>query len=64
MSDRTVFKLYEFALVIVRNFDGRWLAVNETKHRGWWIPGGGVDAKETPAVAAHRETWEEAGIKI
>lgn len=61
---RTIFKTYEFALVIVRNFDGRWLTVNESKNRGWWIPGGGVDLNESFIEAAHRETKEEAGIEI
>jgi len=62
--DRTSFKTYQFALVIVRNFDGRWLAVKESRGRGWWIPGGAVDAGETFVTAAHRETLEEAGIEI
>ena len=52
MPNRAVFKQYEFALVICRNFDGRWLAVNESKDRGWWIPGGGVDKGETFYEAA------------
>ena len=26
---------------------GKWLAVKETKNRGWWIPGGAVDCGET-----------------
>jgi 8-oxo-dGTP pyrophosphatase MutT (NUDIX family) len=64
MSKRTVFKTYEFALVVVRNFDGKWLAVNESQNRGWWIPAGGVDKNETFIDAAHRETKEEAGIEI
>lgn len=51
-------------MVIVRNFDGRFLAVNETRNRGWWIPGGAVDKGESFYDAAHRETWEEASIKI
>ena len=38
--------------------------VNETKNRGWWIPGGAVDAGETFSVAAKRECLEEAGIDI
>eukprot|EP00347_Sterkiella_histriomuscorum_P009988 403339115 len=64
MSNRTKFKTYQFALVICRNFDGRYLAVNETQNRGWWIPGGAVDAGESFDVAALRETMEEGGIKI
>ena len=31
--------------------------------RGWWIPGGAVDAGETFDVAAHRECMEEAGVE-
>ena len=38
--------------------------MDESKNRGWWIPGGAVDAGETFAVAAHRECLEEAGVKI
>lgn len=64
-SQRTVFKTYEFALIIVRHpGTGKFLAVNETRDRGWWIPGGAVDAGETFSMAAHRETKEEAGIDI
>ena len=54
-----------FALVICRNpKTGQYLAVNETKNRGWWIPGGAVDAGETFRTAAMRECIEEAGILI
>ena len=42
----------------------KFLAINETKNRGWWIPGGAVDAGETFKKAAHRECIEEAGVKI
>jgi 8-oxo-dGTP pyrophosphatase MutT (NUDIX family) len=63
--DRTLFSTVQFAIIIVRNpVDGRFLAVNETKNRGWWVPGGAVDARETFYQAAHRETWEEAQVKI
>jgi len=61
MSDRYSPKTIGFALVIVRfinstsinlltqerNKDGKYLIVNETRNRGWWLPGGGVDAGET-----------------
>ena len=68
--DRTIFKVSEFALCIVRcpfkaspHF-GKYLAVNEVRDRGWWIPGGGVDQGETFAIAAKRECLEEANIEI
>ena len=65
MPNRTAFATYNFALVICRNpKDGKFLAVEETKNRGWWIPGGGVDAGESFRQAAHRECLEEAGVKI
>ena len=52
-----------FALVICRNPKlGKYLVVNETKNRGWWIPGGAVDAGETFRTAAMRECIEEAGV--
>ena len=69
-SERTVFQTYQFALIICRNpFKeskdyGKWLAVNEVRNRGWWIPGGAVDAGESFIQAAHRECLEEAGIRI
>ena len=52
-------------MIICRNpLTNKYLAVNETKNRGWWIPGGAVDEGETFNIAAHRECWEEAGVKI
>ena len=32
-----------YSVVVVRHPDGRWLAVNETNNRGWWLPAGHVD---------------------
>ena len=59
------FKTYQFALAIIRNpLDGRWLAVNETMKRGWWIPGGRVEPGESFIEAVHREIKEEAGIEV
>ena len=55
---------YNFSLVICRNADGKYLAVNETKNRGWWLPGGWVDPGESFVEAAVRETKEEGGIDI
>jgi 8-oxo-dGTP pyrophosphatase MutT (NUDIX family) len=48
----------------VRNQLGEYLAVKETKNRGWWLPAGAVDEGEDFPEAAIRETIEEAGIKI
>lgn len=30
----------------------------------WGLPGGGIDAGETPAEAAVREAWEEVGLTL
>ena len=62
--ERAPFSTHGFAVVVCRNFDGRWLAVKETKNRGWWLPAGLVDPGETFIQAAHRECLEEAGISI
>lgn len=51
-------------LIVCRNKDGKWLAIKETKNRGWWLPGGRVDPPEDFATAAVRECKEEAGIDI
>ncbi|CAD8122039.1 unnamed protein product [Paramecium sonneborni] len=51
-------------LIVVRNKNNEYLAVLETKNRGWWLPGGRVDPGESFEKAALRETLEEAGINI
>ena len=30
----------------------------------WTLPGGGLEAEETPAEAAVREVWEETGLRV
>ena len=69
-SKRTIFQTVEFALVICRcPFENsphynKWLAVKESKNRGWWIPAGAVDSGESFLDGAKRECWEEAHMKI
>ncbi|CAD7701252.1 unnamed protein product [Ostreobium quekettii] len=53
-----------FSIVICRNAQNKYLAVNETRDRGWWVPGGRLEPGEDFFQAAHRETKEEAGIDI
>ena len=52
------------AATLCRDTEGRLLVVYDRFRRIWTLPGGVVDADEDPAVAAQRETWEEAGIKV
>ncbi|MGI5213480.1 NUDIX domain-containing protein [Plantactinospora sp. CA-290183] len=42
--------------------DGRVLLVDPTYKRFWNLPGGGVDAGETPRAACRREVGEELGL--
>lgn len=64
MAERVPFMTHNFALVVCRHPDGRWLAVKETRNRGWWLPAGLVAQGETFYQAAHREVLEEAGIRV
>jgi 8-oxo-dGTP pyrophosphatase MutT (NUDIX family) len=53
-----------FTLVVVR-LGHRYLLVQEAKHGNtWYLPAGRVEAGETLASAALRETLEEGGIPI
>jgi 8-oxo-dGTP pyrophosphatase MutT (NUDIX family) len=44
--------------------EGRVLAVQHSYIRGLGIPGGAIDAGETPQIAAIREMKEELGLEI
>ncbi|RBM16064.1 NUDIX domain-containing protein [Streptomyces sp. PT12] len=50
--------------VILRDDTGRVLLVNPTYKDGWDLPGGMVEANESPVEAASRELFEELGIKL
>lgn len=64
MGDRVPFMTHNFSLVVCRHPDGTWLAVKETRNRGWWLPAGLVEQGESFVEAAHREVLEEAGIRV
>ena len=50
---RIAFATDGFSLVVCRHpASGRWLAVQETQGRGWWLPAGHVDRGQTFAEAA------------
>lgn len=49
---------------LCRTDDGRILIVHDSFKGHWTIPGGVVDADESPREGAQREAWEEAGVRI
>jgi 8-oxo-dGTP pyrophosphatase MutT (NUDIX family) len=54
-----------FSIVVCRHPETkRWLAVEETNDRGWWLPGGFVECGGDFPETAIRETQEEAGIDV
>lgn len=52
------------AAVLCRDPDGRLLCVHDAFKQRWTIPGGVVDADESPDAAARREAAEEAGVDV
>jgi 8-oxo-dGTP pyrophosphatase MutT (NUDIX family) len=54
-----------FALVVTRHPQtGQYLAVEENKGRGWWLPGGFVEYMDSYEETARKETKEEAGMDV
>lgn len=52
------------ASVVVFDERQRVLLVRHSEGNRWTCPGGMIEPNETPANAAVRETWEEAGIHV
>ncbi|MFJ3958590.1 NUDIX domain-containing protein [Arthrobacter sp. NPDC090010] len=50
--------------LVIRDDEGRVLAVEPNYKDGWLLPGGTVDAGEAPRAAARREGLEELGLDI
>ena len=58
-------KAYLFALAVVRHSKTKkFLCVEETENRGYWLAGGSVEKGEDFEEALHREVKEEAGINV
>jgi len=51
------------AFVVLRDERGRVLVAERADGKGWNLPGGGVQRRETPWAAARRETLEEVGVE-
>ena len=51
-------------VVIARDQEGRILLVHDRDSNNWTLPGGIIEPGESPADAAVREVWEEAGVIV
>lgn len=63
-TSRTGCPTWNYAVVICRNREGKFVAVNDVADRGWWVPGGRVEPGENFHQAAIRKTKNGAGIDV
>lgn len=57
--------LHCFSLVVCRHPETqKWLAVEENKGRGWWLPGGFCECGDDHPATALKETLEESGVEV
>ena len=65
IEEQASIRCYSFSLVVCRHpLSGLYLLCQEFSGQGFWLPGGAVDAGESYATAARRETLEEAGVSV
>ena len=66
MNNPCEYNVRHYAALILRDKSGRYLTVHHSKkvEHQWRFPGGKVDQRELPIVAAIREAYKELGIVV